>query len=160
MIKTFMMTAMAAAALASVPAAAGPGIVLQGPSANGIAPLEAKGDGGNVCSVWRCGFNGVSTNGIAASAVSRPTTQLPPVALFGGGGGGVWLNGTTLNGIVLNGLTLNGWTLNGLAWNGLVLNGWSLNGTSLNGTSPSGGAPGGFTATVVTLPGGEVLPID
>lgn len=63
MIKLLTMTVMAAAIAGAVPAQAGPGVVLQGPSATGIAIIAVRDGQGNSCPTWRCGFNGVSLNG-------------------------------------------------------------------------------------------------
>lgn len=110
MIKFFTMTALAAAMAASMPAAAQPGIVLQGPSATGFA-AAAGGGGGNACPIWRCGLNGTSFNGLAR-------------------------NGLRLNGLVFNGIVFNGWTLNGIEMNGVASGGAGFAATAV--TLPSG----------------------
>lgn len=84
MIKLLTLTAITAAVIGSVQAQAGPGVVLQGPSTNGMVSFASRGGGtGTSCPTWRCGLNGRSLNGIV-------------------------LNGLTLNGKFLNGVTLNG----------------------------------------------------
>jgi hypothetical protein len=132
----------------ATPAAAGPGLVLQGPSTNGITYDNGK----PVCPTWQCGFNSASTNGFAPLPASSG-----PCSVWRCGFNGVSLNGLTLNGLTLNGLTLNGLTLNGARLNDIKWNGLTLNGKSLNG---NGKAATGFATTAVTLPNGEVLAID
>jgi hypothetical protein len=120
MIKPFMLAAIAAAAVVSMPVSAQPGIVMQDPS----AALSGDTSGGNGCSMWRCGFNGTSNTGLTLGTGA-------------GSGCSVWMCG-------FNGLTLTGFTL-------------KLKETPATGIDTPAK---GFAATVVTLPGGEVLAID
>ena len=186
MIKTIAIAAIAALATlaAAAPALAGPGIVIQGTSTNGIAPLpkpvpidhEASdtttpvqptdnstrgplgpGGGGGI---W---LNGTSTNGIAATR-SGVRGVMPGIS----NRVGVYLNGRSLNGMTLQGVNLPGAKLNGIQWNGKLLNGAKLNSKFLNskflnGTATGAGAPdqsgATFAVTAVTLPGGARMMI-
>ncbi len=80
MIKTIAMLAMAGTTLVAAPAMARPGLILQGPSATGLATTTIRMAG--PCSAWKCGFNGVSKNGVAVQAPAAFTVTR--IALPGG----------------------------------------------------------------------------
>ncbi len=147
MFKTIAFAAIGAFIATTTPALAGPGLVLQGKSQNGIA---------------------LRTAGLPSDALhiaNQP--QLPPAPklpafdaeLAGKPVQTACTNcGVKFNGAKHNGLTLNGLTLNGLTLNGAGLNGWSLNGKLFNGTktgAPTAEREARFDVRAVTLPGGK-----
>jgi hypothetical protein len=118
-----------------------------------LASTPASAEGGkSACPVWRCGFNGLTLNGITLNSAK--------------------LNGINFNGLTLNGPVLQGTTLNGTALNGPVLQGINLNGMRMNGVADKAVQPqivaceGKATqpckpgVTAITLPSGQRLTVD
>lgn len=118
-----------------------------------LASTPASADGGkSTCPAWRCGFNGLTLNGINLNSAKL---------------NGINFNGLTLNGPVLQGTTLNGVTLNGPVLQGTTLNGMRMNGVSEKAVQPQIVACEGKAnqpckpgVTAITLPSGQRLTVD
>lgn len=96
--------------------------------------------------------------GTAKGEASRePASAAAPCP---GGGGGVWLNGTSLNGLSVNGMSVNGHLLQGRTLQGMSFNGPGL---VVQERSPTGEAvaaqPGALRVTAVRLPDGRAIKV-
>ena len=152
MIKTIALAAIGTF-IAAAPALAGPGLVLQGRSLDGVKYQVTADTLALHAAPQRAPL---PTMPASATAIDAELVAAPVQLACNGGCGGIKFNGVQFNGLKWNGLKWNGLTWNGWSLNGRFLNGKFLNGKFLNGTDLG---DDGFAVTAVTLPGGERLTI-
>ena len=169
MIKTIALAALGTF-IAAAPALAGPGLVLQGRSLDGIKYQTTTDTLALHAAPQRAPL---PTMPATATAIDAELVGAPVQLACTSGCGGIRFNGIKLNGLKWNGLKWNGFQLNGVQFNGVESNGRFLNGRFLNsklfngkflnGKMFNGADLGavtergddGFAVTAVTLPGGE-----
>lgn len=144
MIKTIALAALGTF-IAAAPALAGPGLVLQGRSLDGIKYQTTADTLALHAAPQRAPL---PTMPATAMAIDAELVGAPVQIACGNNCGGIKFNGIKLNGLKWNGLKWNGFQLNGVQFNGVesngrflngrFLNGWSLNGVKLNGLNLNG----------------------